>query len=190
MVPEKQSTAKPDPVAALGAALSEAWEAICATTDVVADMPSLRELFAGADEGDAATVAEAVVVNMLTEVMGWVCRFSPWYTKPASAYGLVQVRNEATGAVRWGLSQEGLSQWRGILIELANALQGKSGLVQILLLVDELMDGEELEEEECATAACACCPPRLILVKRAILDEVEIRCDVCRARFNVVDTPF
>ncbi len=117
--------------------------------------------------------------------MEWVCRFSPWYTKPASAYGLTRVRDEETGVVEWRLSDEGLCRWREILTPLAAALKGKGGLIDFFLLVDDFMD-ETAAGAECVTAACGCVPPRYVLVKKAVVDDVEVICDVCHRRFRAV----
>lgn len=187
MTRKPESTAKPDPVEALDQTLHDAWAAICDTLDIVAEMPPLGELCEGARLDDPAGTAERVVVNMLAEGMAWVCRFSPWYTQPAGAYGLAQVRDEESGRVTWVLSQQGLVQWEAILVSLATAFRGQAGLLRILMLVDELMEAEGEQAEECEAAACRCLPPRVILVQREILAQTEIRCDVCRAPFRAID---
>jgi hypothetical protein len=188
VVPRKQQETKPDPIERIDAALCAAWEEICETVDVVVEMPPLPELFAGTDGSlavnDAAAAAEAVIVNMLSEVMEWVCRFSPWYTKPASAYGLTRVHDPQTGGVLWKLSPEGWQRWREIFLPLSAALEGKGNLVQIFLLAEDLM--AEAERAVCVPAACGCLPPRYILVHQAVVDEVEIVCDVCQQRFREV----
>lgn len=185
MVPERECETTPDPIETVDAALSDAWKRICATVDIVADVPSLAELLENADVNRPERAAEAIVVNMLSEAMEWVCRFSPWYTKPASAYGLTRVHDEETGAVTWRLSDEGLCQWKDVVAPLAAALEGKGGLINFYLLVDDFM-GETNAKEECVTAACGCVPPRYVLVGRAVVDTVEVVCDVCRQRFQAV----
>lgn len=187
MARKQESTAKPDPVEALDQTLHDAWQTICETLDIVAEMPPLAELAEGASLDDPAATAERVVVNMLAEGMEWVCRFSPWYTQPAVAYGLEQARDAESGQIVWVLSTKGLAQWEPVLISLAAAFRGQAGLLRILLLVDELMDAEGEEAEECEAAACCCRPPRVILVQREILDQTEIRCDVCRVAFRLID---
>lgn len=186
MVSQKQHKAKPDAIERIDAALCDAWEEICETVDVVADMPRLPELFAGADLSDAASAAETVIVNMLSEVMQWVCRFSPWYTKPAGAYGLTRERDEQTGSVFWKLSREGWEQWEEIICPLSTALEGKGSLVQIFLLTEDLMERTEWKAE-CVPAVCACLPPRYILVHRVLVNKAEIVCDVCQQRFRAVN---
>lgn len=187
MTRKPEFAAKPDPVEALDQTLHDAWAAICDKLDIVAEMPPLAELCDGASLDDPAGTAERVVVNMLAEAMAWVCRFSPWYTQPASAYGLTQVRDEASARVTCALSQEGLVQWEAILVSLATAFRGQAGLLRILMLVDELMDAEGEKAEECEAAACQCLPPRVILVQKEILAETDILCDVCRTPFRVID---
>ena len=187
MARNQESTAKPDPVEALDQTLHDVWEMICETIDIVAEMPPLAELAEGAPLDDPAAAAERVVVNMLAEGMEWVCRFSPWYTQPAAAYGLASVCDEQSGRVKWALSTQGLAQWEPALIALAAAFRGRAGLLRIMLLVDELMEAEG--EKECEAAACRCLPPRVILVHQEILEQTEIRCDMCRALFRVVDRP-
>lgn len=187
MTPEQAFAENPDQVEVLDQALADAWQTICETVDIVAEMPSLGELVGRAPLADPAATAEQVVVNMLAEAMEWVCRFSPWYTKPASAYGLTQVRDTESGRVTWQLSRQGLDQWEPILTGLAKALRGQSGLLHILLLVDELMASEGEETDDCAAAACNCLPPRVILVQREVLAKTEIRCDACHTLFRSLD---
>lgn len=185
MVAQRRQETKPDAIDKIDAALCDAWKKICETVDVVVDMPPLLELFAGADLSDPTSAAETVIVNMLSEVMQWVCRFSPWYTKPASAYGLNRVRDAQTRSVLWKLSEEGWGQWGEILFPLSTALEGKGNLVQIFLLTEDLMVEKE-RIAECVSAACACLPPRYILVHQAVVNKVEIVCEMCQQRFREV----
>jgi hypothetical protein len=184
---KQEFTAKPDPVEALDQTLHDAWETICDTLDIVAEMPTLSELVEDAPLDDAAATAERVVVNMLAEGMAWVCRFSPWYTQPARAYGLDQTRDKESGQVLWELSAQGLAQWEPVLIALASAFRGQAGLLRMLLLVDELMEAEGKRADECEAAACRCLPPKVILVQREILGKTDILCEMCRAPFRVID---
>jgi hypothetical protein len=165
--------------------LEEVWQRVCVYYDVSADMPGMHDLFAGAPLNAPARAAEAVMVNMITEVMQWVCRFSPWYTKPAQAYGLAMVRSSPQAPARWRLTAEATCRWRAALDALDCEVSQSRSTIQMLMMLDELIE-DVPGSEICVPATCACTPPRVILIVPSVLHKNEIICDECCAVFRVV----
>ncbi len=166
--------------------LNDAWRAVCCAYDVSGDLPDMSVLFEGTDLSAPAQASAAVLTNMLTEAVGRVGRFSPWYRQPVSAFGLVLARDVATDCVHWQLTERAAEQWERILKPLEVAIARNVGLI----LSVGVLDGLDLAAEEgdpCVTAACLCTPPRVILVSRSVLRTAQIRCDACRQQFHLVD---
>jgi len=179
MVPANSLDKCHDPVEMLNACLEHAWDKICQAYDATADLPSLPGLFSGADLSSPSQAAQVVLVNMLLEVMECIGRFSPWYTKPARAFGLTSLRGSKTQRTCWLLAPEAIQKWGTVLASLEQAIHKSSGLVQAILLVDGLMARSETEDP-CVTASCRCVPPRVIQLKRSVLLKTEIICHLCQ----------
>lgn len=126
--------------------------------------------------------AETVLVNMLTEVIENLGRFSPWYKQPARAFGLVSLRDPITKQSNWLLAPEALQRWDVLLQGLTQVIQQNNGLIQATLLVENLID-EELDDPQ-VFAECECYPPKRIKIKLSILDKSSIICDECQRAFE------
>ena len=171
-----------DPIEALHASLERAWESLNQAYDSTACMPELPELFAGADLSRPEQAAQAVVVSMLHEVMEAVGRLSPWYKQPARAFGLTSVRDALTQRPRWLLAPEAAQRWRGILESLSDVISKYAGLIQAMILVDDLMS-DLPENDPCIIANCTCWPPRTIQLRQSVMDKAEILCENCSQPF-------
>ncbi len=90
-----RSTAVHDPVEQLNDVLQRTWYLLCCTYDATAALPDFKTLFCGASISVTFQISQAVLVNMLLEVMENIGRFSPWYTRPARAFGLLEMRGTA-----------------------------------------------------------------------------------------------
>ncbi|MBP8972684.1 MAG: hypothetical protein KBH93_02320 [Anaerolineae bacterium] len=169
--------------------LNDAWRAVCCAYDVGGDLPDMGVLFEGADLSAPAQASAAVLTNMLTEAIGRVGRFSPWYRQPVSAFGLVLARDVATGCVHWMLAERAVEQWERILKPLEVAIARNVGLILSVSVLDVLEQAAQ-DDDPCVMAACLCTPPRVILVSRSVLRTAQIRCDACQQQFHLVeDTP-
>ncbi len=171
-----------DPVDFFDSVIEETWRTLCETYDIIAEIPVLYDLFLDADLNAPYQAAEIVLVNMLMEVTENVDRFSPWYTRPARAYGLVSIRDGKTNYFKWVLAPEALRYWGDYLSQLQLAIQKNSGLIQASLLIDQLAM-EELSSEPQITARCNCYPPKLIRLNKSILQKTTIVCDICNHPF-------
>lgn len=182
MVPEYAPDNALDPARLFYEALNEVWGEVSRAYNVCHDLPELEVLFDGVDFESAESAAEAVLVNMLDEVIEKVGRFSPWYTKPARAFGLTSFRDKTTQHIVWMLAPEAVQRWCHLLESLADLIAKNSGLIQAFLLVNDLL-GDEEAEDEVILAQCRCCPPRSIKIKRSVLSLAEIRCNACNYDF-------
>ncbi len=171
-----------DPVEMLNGILERAWTAVCKAYDTSGDLPDMRTLFDEADLSIPDQAAQLVLVNMITEIIQCVGRFSPWYTQPARAFGLTSLRNPITNQTQWVLAPEAIQKWCPLLQELAVAIQKNSGLIQAIVLVDGLM--EPSPDEPCATLRCGCVPPHAIRLRKSILQKTDIYCDTCNQPFT------
>lgn len=170
-----------DPVEALNETLERAWEAICKTYDVSACLPDMQTLFSGADLSRPTQAAESVLAAMLLEVIECVGRFSPWYKLPARAFGLASVRDPKTNRPAWVLGPESIHKWQGLLQPLAQIVRKYAGLIQAMILVDDLM--QDLPGDPCVTAKCGCQPPKAIQIRRSVIEKTEITCQSCLQPF-------
>lgn len=162
-------------------AIDHAWNAISSTYDVTAPPPSIEALFRKVDITSTGEAAEDVIANMLLEVIENIDRYSPWYTKPASEFGLTSVWNCEQKCHQWILTMEAYIRWIGVIHNLQTAIDKNCSVLQGILLVDELMNDQE--EDECVIAHCGCEPPRYIKVKCSMLDQANIICDACLQPF-------
>jgi hypothetical protein len=162
--------------------LERAWRSLCQTYEVNGELPDLHDLFYGEVYSSPDRAAEAVMVNMIMEIMESVGRFSPWYRMPARAYGLTSVRDTTRDQTHWMLAPEAVRKWEGILRTLTLAIEKNSGLIQAMILVEGLV-AKKAAEEHCVTARCTCIPPRSIHLERELFDSAEIICNLCRQPF-------
>lgn len=165
--------------------LNQAWRVLCGLYDVTADLPDIQALFEGADLTAPDQAAETVTANMLSEVIELIGRFSPWYKAPASAFGLIPIRDDATKRFRWVLSSTAIQQRQEILKPLSAAIKKNIGLILSVNLISDL---EEIvsTSDPYVTACCVCIPSRVILVKRSILASTQIVCDACQQPFRQI----
>lgn len=182
MVPINARDKPLDPVEWIHGTLERAWEKISKTYDLMVSLPDMSDLFAGANLSVPDQAAETVIVNMLTEVTECVSRFSPWYKLPARAYGLTLIRNRTTNQVRWRLAPEAALKWEETLLSLSAAVERYGGLIEAIILVDDLM--LDKMEDPCVVARCYCQPPREIRIKESIMDQAEIVCELCKSPFT------
>lgn len=170
-----------DPVEALNQTLENAWLAVCRAYDVSACLPEIQTLFTGADLAKPKQAAQSVLVAMLLEVIECAGRFSPWYKLPARAFGLASVSEPGAGAPRWVLAPEAVQRWQESLLPLAQIVGKYSGLIQAMILVDDLM--QDLPGDPCVTAQCGCTPPHTIQIRRSVLEKTLITCHTCMQPF-------
>ncbi len=165
--------------------LEQTWQAICAAYHVSACLPDTQDLFSGVDLAQADRAAETVIVNMLTEVIEQVGRFSPWYKKPARAFGLIRLRESLTNRVLWLLAPEAAQRWQPHLRSLAGTIQHNTGLIEAIQLVDDVLRRTR-SDDHCVMVGCACVPQRMILINESILLQTEVICRSCQHPFRPV----
>jgi hypothetical protein len=170
-----------DPVEALNATLERAWAAVSKAYDVSACLPDMQTLFCGADLSRPNQAAESVLAAMLLEVVECTGRFSPWYKLPARAFGLASVRASGTNRPAWVLGPEAIHRWQALLQPLAQTVRKYGGLIQAMILVDDLM--QDLPGDPCVTAKCGCQPPKSIQIRRSVIEKTEITCQSCLQPF-------
>jgi len=182
MIPVGRPETTYDPIAEVRGVLEDAWQVIGDTYEVSGELPERETVFEGANLHDADQAAERVVVNMLSEAIEYVGRFSPWYKLPARSFGLTSFRDPKTKGTRWTLAPEAVQKWQGVLKTLAATIEEKGGMIEVMLLVDEL-NRKSPRDEPVVIAECKCSPPRRIQAKRLVLEDGGIVCDVCEAPF-------
>jgi hypothetical protein len=182
MVPADTPDQVIDPTALLTETIEHAWITICETYDATACLPNMQTLFEGADLSNPKGAAESVVASMLLEVVESIGRFSPWYKMPARAFGLASVRDSQTNRVLWMLAPEASQKWGEILEPLTTVIRNYSGLIQAILLVDDLM--RDIPGDPCVPANCGCLPPHTIQIRQSVLDKTEIICESCKQAYT------
>ena len=182
MVPQTKLDPTTHPIELLDTTLEQTWETLCAAYDVSAELPNAQNLFAQAALKTPPKAAETVFVNMLTEVIENVGRFSPWYKQPARTFGLVSLRDPVTGQSHWLLAPEALQRWGAALQTLTQAIKLNNGLIQATLLVENLAEHER--DDPLVIAQCDCHPPKRIQISLSILDKTAIICDECQQPFE------
>ena len=170
-----------DPVELLTVTIERAWLKIKSTYEANACLPDMKTLFEGADLSNPDQASESIVAAMLLEVIESIGRFSPWYKMPARTFGLTSVRDRRANRVRWMLAPEAVHKWKDVLEPLSMVIRKYSGLLQAILLVDDMM--RDIPGDPCVTAICNCAPPHTIQIRQSVLDKAEILCDVCRQPF-------
>jgi hypothetical protein len=182
MVPKEWIQHAIDPVELINQVIEDAWEEISSNYDVSGCAPDLQDLFRGVDLADPRRAAEALVVSMLQEVGERVGRFSPWYKRPARAYGLTSMRDKRTNRVHWVLAPEAVLQQKNVIETLETMITKYSGLIQALVLVANLT--EDFPGDPCVTAQCACYPPLRVQLRRSVLEKAQIVCEQCQQPFT------
>lgn len=163
--------------------LQDIWHSLCVNHDVTSDLPSIGTLFAGADPALPSAAAQVVLVNMLSEIIEGTSRFSPWYKRPASAFGIVP-EPQCDQRARWVLTSAALQQYAAPLDRLAAAIEDNLGIILATRFVDDLDHVPEVSTP-CRLAACRCTPPRTILVHDVVIASAEIICDACQQPFSL-----
>lgn len=159
------------------------WKAICNAYDIQLDIPDTQALLQGADMDDPVYASEAVLVNMLSEIIDNVDRFSPWFSQPAKSFGLTLSRTDADTLPKWVLSREAVRRWEEYLRALATAIEKNAGLFLAVNLLGEL-PAPDPEDDPRIMAVCFCDPPNVIMVNRSLLEGEKIICEACRRPFR------
>jgi len=183
MVPTDNPDTTLDPVELLNNILKRAWRQMLCSYDTSAELPDIKTLFCNANLNRPEQAAQTVIVNMLLELIENVGRFSPWYRRPARAFGITSMRDPVTNSSRWILAPEAVHNWGNTLDSLTQAIKKNYGLISALILVDDLM-GDESFGDPLVTAHCACVPPRSIHITQSVLIKAEIMCDACLLPFE------
>lgn len=173
----RQVTGELDPVEYINSTLYDAWNTLASAYDVTACIPDLDRLFAGVELDQPGIAADTLICSMLLEIMECVGRFSPWYRRPARAFGLITLRNPKNRSIHYLLAPEASQQWSELIDRLEGLIRRYQGLIKALVLM-EAMAGD-LPNDPCVAAACGCIPPRRIHLRRSILEQAEITCEAC-----------
>lgn len=182
MAVETQLDRTTDPVEMLNLVLEEIWGRLCQNYTATACLPEIQTLFDGADLNQPFQAAKTVLVNMLLEVSEAVGRFSPWYTRPARAYGLISLRDMKSGRNRWILAPEAVQKWQFTLDRLCTVIDRSYGVLRAMIYMDALMNDEDVHDpcqNPLVTASCRCNPPRSIQLSLEELERGEVRCEMC-----------
>ena len=172
-----------DPIEEINGILKRAWYTLSSAYDISTCMPDLQVLFAGVKLNEPCLAAENLVASMLLEIMECVGRFSPWYKKPARAFGVIRMLDPGAKQSRWLLAPEAAQKWDAVINQLAEAIHRYHGLIQVMILVDSLMD--DLPGDPCVSASCQCEPPRTIHLRKSILKHADITCDSCLQPYDI-----
>ncbi len=138
MFPVENHESKVDPLQSLRELLERGWQCMCDEYDVKDQLPPLDLLLEGTNFLDPERAAETITVNMLSEVIERVDRFSPWYTLPANAFGLEQERAGKADGPRWILCPETAHQWEDLFKPLTLLIQEHCGLFRMAIMVGDL----------------------------------------------------
>lgn len=179
MIPQRNHSS--DSLEYFDRVVDQAWDQISTTYDVHAPCPTIESLFRKVNICSPSEAAEKVVTNMLLETVEKVDRYSNWYTKPACEFGLTSVWNCEEKCHQWILTMEAYIRWISVIHNIQTVIKKNKGVLQGIMLVDELMNEEKTER--CVVAHCGCIPPRFIKIKVSMLDEANIVCDACQHPF-------
>jgi len=171
-----------DPVQMLNDVLEQIWHTLCCSYDATGNLPDTKTLFERADLKKPFQTAKMVIANMLLAMMESIGRFSPWYTQPARAFGLISIRDPVNDSTRWMLAPEAVLKWGEILDHLATAIERNYSLIQAMVYVESLME-EATPGDTWVIARCCCQPPRTIQITTSVLEKAEILCDACMKPF-------
>jgi hypothetical protein len=186
MYPTKDLKFSADPIENFYGSINWGWEKISSAYDVSTEMPDAKYLFNNIALNDPNRAAQEVLANMLIEISEQVHRFSPWYKLPARSFGLVSHRDPKSHQITWGLAPEAAQKWCQIINLIAREISSKKGLVEAIILIDDL----ELEpnyDNHTVLAVCNCNPPRELLIQYKFLIEAGIICNACCHPFLPVE---
>jgi len=161
------------------------WRELCVTYDVIAPIPEMSILFEGARLNRPYDVAEQILANMLTEIIEHIDRFSPWYTKPSAAFGLMTKASRTDSRVEWGLTAVAHQKWWQTIDRMSTLIEENANLIRAMVLVDGLITAVSSEDTR-ILAQCHCIPARYIRVRPSIITKSKIICDVCDQPFSQV----
>jgi hypothetical protein len=159
------------------------WKTLCSAYDIQMDIPDTQLLLRGADMDDPMYASETVLVNMLSEIIDNVDRFSPWFSQPARAFGLTLSRGNTDALPRWVLTRDAVMRWEEYLRALATAIEKNAGLFLAVNLLGEL-PAPNAEDDPRVMAVCFCDPPNVIMVNRSLLEGEKIVCEACCRPFR------
>jgi len=109
-------------IANLDETFENAWRIMSVRYDIGSSLPDKETLFHDVDLSRPSAASEKLLINMITEAMECVGRFSPWYTQPAQAFGLVR-EQYIMGHLR--LSVEALQFYRPLLETIQIAIESR-----------------------------------------------------------------
>lgn len=175
-----------DPIEALSATLEDVWRLLCETYDVSSSIPDMDTIMDEVDLSDPDRAAHDILVNLITEVIEQVSRFSSWYTKPSRVFGLVSVASKIHLKTKQFLAPEAVLKWTDSLDVLAEAVHMNSTVLEASLLVDRLMGDIQKEKDPHVVVSCDCFPKVKIRLKKSILVKAELTCDNCHEKFHVI----
>jgi hypothetical protein len=182
MVPIDNSTKFLDPVETLNLLVEEIWSKLCSIYDVIAAVPDVQTIFRRVDLDCPEEAAQIILANMLIEIIERISRFSPWYTKPARAFGLVSFRQPLGAHAEWFLAPEAAQKYRDYWYPAAQVISQNRAMIKAALLIDRFME-QIPADEPYVMVTCACAPQRKIRVKESIRDSVSLICDECNQPF-------
>ena len=172
-----------DPVEHITGTLQAVWDKLCKPFDVSTCLPDMEYLFSGVDLEHPGSAAEILIASMLLEIMENVSRFSPWYRRPARAYGVISFRDPKTNHPNWLLAPEAANMWADEIKNLKRLIKRYYGLIKAMILVDSL--AADLPNDPCVSARCQCIPPRIINLRRSIIKQSEITCEACLSPYTI-----
>ena len=185
MAVENQLDRITDPVEMLNLVLEQIWEKLCNNYCATACLPEIQTLFDGADLNQPYQAAKMVLANMLLEVSESVGRFSPWYTRPARAYGLISLRDIKSGKNRWMLAPEAVQKWQFTLDHLCTVIDKSYVVLRAMIFMDALMEeAQDARQPALVTTTCGCNPPRRIQLSLKEMERGEVRCEMCSQLFR------
>lgn len=161
--------------------LDTVWQTLCIDYDVCAYLPDIGDILKNVETTLPEQAAQSILTNLLSEIMENTNRFSPWYKKPARAFG-VEFRVGSTGGRQWTLTPEAIAARHHTLALLTRAVERNATVILATHFLDDLAPPQEIADP-CQSASCQCIPPRIILIQNAPKHYTTIVCDSCRQPF-------
>lgn len=175
-----------DPIEFFTETLEGVWDMLCEAYDVSCSVPDMDTIMDEVDMSDPDRAAHDILVNLITEVIEQVSRFSSWYTKPSRAFGLVSVASKIHLKTKQILAPEAVLKWRDCLDALSDVVHMNSGVIEASLLVDRLMGDISSEKDPHVVVGCECIPRVKIRLRQSILVKADLTCDNCHERFHLI----
>jgi hypothetical protein len=175
-----------DPIEFFSGTLEDIWDLLCETYDVSCSIPDMDTIMYEVDMSDPDRAAHDIMVNLITEVIEQVSRFSSWYTKPSRAFGIVSVASKIHLKTKQILAPEAVMKWHDTLDSLSDAIRMNSGVIEASLLVNRLMDDLSSDKDPHIVVSCECIPRVKIRLKKSILVKAELMCDNCNEKFHIL----